>query len=550
MNRIFLITMFLLLSFSQSLIASPALQRPDRVQLWGSDSWYLLGLNYPWFNYGHDFGETNWGHDGVSSAASRGQIDADFADMKSKGIHVVRWFVFADGRASPEFDESGMVTALDGAFYADFDAALEIAEKHDIYLLPVLFDFHLANAKEDVNGVQLGGRSSLITNPQIRESFLDKALKPLLEEYGQNPRIIAWEVMNEPEGAMRLSGGNWVAESVEPADMQTFVNAIVNYIHARSSQQVTVGSAARSWLYLWVNSNLDFYQFHYYDHLESDNPLDYPAANLGLDKPVMVGEFPTQKTDRSMKEYLEIIAENGYAGALAWSYRAGDEFSDFTTGVVPFTAWSTAHHDEVAIGSAPAQTSDTTVALRYDFETGNMGWVAQDYIKSQACNEVEQSAEKSRDGDYSLKCFMNLVGGDEKLSQGETFVEMFKNPPIGLSAEDFPLDLRDCTITILVYVPTGAIGDPSSPNGLQVFVKDSDFRSEYGTWRDIKPDKQDQWIEVQLPVSATEPIGGYMDKGFDPSQIIIVGVKMGAGGKSEAKYDRPIYIDSVTWDCQ
>jgi hypothetical protein len=38
-----------------------------------------------------------------------------------------------------------------------------------------------------------------------------------------------------------------------------------------------------------------------------------------------------------------------------------------------------------------------------------------------------------------------------------------------------------------------------------------------------------------------------MEPGFDPNQIISVGVKMGVGGGSTATYKGPIFIDGVDW---
>ena len=86
--------------------------RTDRIQLWENGYWYILGVNYPWLNYGHDFGATAWGHDGVSTDTSSKQVDSDFAYLKSQGVHVVRWFLFGDCRAAPEFDANGKVTRI------------------------------------------------------------------------------------------------------------------------------------------------------------------------------------------------------------------------------------------------------------------------------------------------------------------------------------------------------------------------------------------------------------------------------------------------------
>ncbi|MBL8153330.1 MAG: hypothetical protein JNM70_04025 [Anaerolineae bacterium] len=532
--------------------ASPA-QQLDRVPLRDGLEAYLLGVNYPWLNYGHDFGENAWGHSGASSDDSAKEISADFADMQSKGVQVVRWFLFGDGRASPEFDDSGRVTGFDEFFFVDFDKVLEIAEEHDIFLMPVLFDYLLADAAQDVSGVQIFGRSKLITDAEVRQSFLDNALKPLLDKYGQNRQIIAWDVINEPEGAMKLAGGAWAAEAVQPGVMKTFVTEIVSTIHSMAFQPVTLGSASRKWLIEWTDVGLDFYQFHYYEHMETDTPFDSPAADLGLDKPVILGEFPTKDNRRTMSEYLEMTWTNGYAGALAWSYRADDDKSDFASEAEDFAAWASDHADVVRIptlslndltgqgGQKPAQ---------YDFEDGIMGWYPQDYITSRACVEVSQSDQVARNGQYSLEMSMNLIGADESLSQGEALVAITFDPPIGLTGEQPPFDLDGYTITIWVYSPEGSRGDPNHPNGFQILVKDAAFKSQYGIWHNI--DKEDQWIPVTLTVSNKLPRRGankgYIDEGFDPTQIVMIGLKMGTGGESKAAYKGPVYVDSVSWE--
>ena len=123
--------------------AMPA--RTDRIQLWGNGYWYLLGVNYPWLNYGHDFGTTAWGHDGASSRKSGEQIDADFAYLKSQGMHVVRWFLFGDGRAAPEFNAKGEVTGFDEYFYPDLEAALATGARKK--WLAVRYNGDLSNTK-------------------------------------------------------------------------------------------------------------------------------------------------------------------------------------------------------------------------------------------------------------------------------------------------------------------------------------------------------------------------------------------------------------------
>src|SRR5512135_3215695 len=61
-----------------------------------------VGINYPYFNYGWDFGDTSppppppplgWG----SRAAWKQKFTSDRIRFQSLGIKVVRWFILGDG---------------------------------------------------------------------------------------------------------------------------------------------------------------------------------------------------------------------------------------------------------------------------------------------------------------------------------------------------------------------------------------------------------------------------------------------------------------------
>lgn len=82
------------------------------------------------------------------------------------------------------------------------------------------------------------------------------------------------------------------------------------------------------WLDFWRKSGVDFCQFHYYDSGESANtqgesPLNYAYEGLRLDRPCILGEFPTKGTRHKVTEFLSTMYNNGYAGALAWGYLNG-----------------------------------------------------------------------------------------------------------------------------------------------------------------------------------------------------------------------------------
>jgi hypothetical protein len=182
----------------------------------------------------------------------------------------------------------------------------------------------------------------------------------------------------------------------------------------------------------------------------------------------------------------------------------------------------------------------------YSFESGTMmGWKPQTVNGNRAVLQVKQSTELVRSGRGSLELQVELRGGDENNSSGEAFVDLSLNPPPGLRA---PLNLENIPIVIWVYVPETAIGNPQIPNGVQVFVKDQEFRSQYGEWRNLTDNiDTDTWIAVILTPTKTPSPMIETDAGFDPSSIILVGIKIGIGTGSTATYTGSIWIDDVCW---
>lgn len=263
------------------------------------------------------------------------EIDAQFGYAKGRrgrGFSLVRFFIFCDGRAAPSFARDGSVAGIDNVFYRDFDALVRAAERHGVFLIPVLLDFGWCASPTVVSGVQLGGHTDVIRDPAKRQTFLDRALKPLLERYGSHSAIFAWDVCNEPE---------WIIDEIPDAfrrnhdlvtlaEMRAFVQSCAAYIHRLSpTQLVTVGSARRKWLHHWTGCDLDLYEFHWFDHFLRDEPFPWgPYDELGLDKPCLIGEVPTDNTRFTLQEFIGAAEAGGYGGVLFWSYGARDPFSN------------------------------------------------------------------------------------------------------------------------------------------------------------------------------------------------------------------------------
>ena len=86
-------------------VGQPALPRSSRIP-WQDGSYFLSGVNYPQYQYyGGDIATLSsvdpdciWYY---TSSFDYAAIDADFAEMQAHGAHVVRWWLFGDGRGAP-----------------------------------------------------------------------------------------------------------------------------------------------------------------------------------------------------------------------------------------------------------------------------------------------------------------------------------------------------------------------------------------------------------------------------------------------------------------
>ncbi len=170
-----------------------------------------------------------------------------------------------------------------------------------------------------------------------------------------------------------------------------------------------------------------------------------------------------------------------------------------------------------------------------------MEWQVQEFRDSQACVRVKHSENIYRSDRGCLEVEMDLIAGDANRSKGEVFVDLSQSPPAGVKS---PINLLRHTLTAYVLAPRAAGGEWASPNGFQLFVKDVGDNAYYGQWKNCIPE---QWIRLSAEPGRVAPPGGYADPAFDPSRIKIIGIKMGCGDQSRARFKGSIYIDDVDW---
>ncbi|MFH1263565.1 MAG: cellulase family glycosylhydrolase [Pseudomonadota bacterium] len=322
--------------------------------------YYLLGVNYPWKQYGGDF--AGYINSNVSA------ITADFNDMKSKQVHVARWWIFCDGWAGIQYDANGTPTGLSSTFFQNMEKGIQIAKAAKIYLVLTFFDFQFLYKPKST--AHAGGHTNIFTDAAKSTALMNNVITPILQQYPNESTILAWEIMNEPEWVISNlpmpageEGTNVDGGSI-PITMAQFFNVasqISTAVHVNTNAYVTIGSAALKWYKVWTNAyadqkgfprlNLDFYQTHYYSWMDPHcltndpqlgtvcvSPFKQKYSDLGLDHPMVVGESPSLTSGQ-----YDTLLSNGYAGIWPWAYINSN--INWTT----FTAWGNAHSSAVSI---------------------------------------------------------------------------------------------------------------------------------------------------------------------------------------------------------
>jgi len=298
---------------------------------------FIVGANLPWVGYGTDIGASVWYPAGglSSQPASVDLLGATFEKLARDGISLVRTFLLCDLRSGVRFDSGGVPTGLDDAVFLDVDTLVSVARQHQIQLMPVLLDFHLCGFAHVVDGVQLGGRSRFIEDPEARSALVDLVVRPIVQQYREDETIVAWDIMNEPEWCLGI--GPRTIERVTFGGLQLFLGEAVDCVHEYSRQPATIGNAGTFGLDLVRSLGLDFYQVHWYERF-GWNALERTVADLDLgDRPVILGEFAGRTT--SAAKVLDTAKRAGYRGALVWSVLADDDASAYPPDLL---AWARA----------------------------------------------------------------------------------------------------------------------------------------------------------------------------------------------------------------
>ena len=335
----------------------------------------LVGINYPWIDYGWDFGDppAGWAGDVVAwRQRKRAEIKQDFRAFAEMGLFAVRWFVLCDGLsygfgAEAPHIERGKWTfrplprahAFHRQLREDFEFVLQVCAENKLKFVPSLVDFHWCHQGTPVgenSGVVKGGRADVIREPAKSAEFFDHVLEPLLDISLRYPdTIYAWELINEPEwvtverSLMQIRADE--NKTVSQDEMLAFIAEGIGRINARtlpSGQRAfrsSVGFAHWDAMEAWDSPGLGvtLHQFHFYAPDKREIPRHWYAPEY----PIFIGEFATKfhrgwpdlrkaDVEQVISTRLRSLAEKGYPAAFLWSARATDEA----------TTWQDSDHND------------------------------------------------------------------------------------------------------------------------------------------------------------------------------------------------------------
>jgi hypothetical protein len=279
-------------------------------------------------------------------------IDRELGYAQNIGMNTMRVFLHdLAWREDPE------------GFYSRVDKYLEIANRHGIKTLFVVFDAvwnpnpHPGRQPDPVPGlhnsgwVQSPGRAFL--ESPAKQDELEPYVTGLLARYKNDPRVLAWDLFNEPDNPNRQAYGRDGAKiELAEADKEKFATQLLEKTFAWARQ---IGPSQPLTCGVWLGDYLtrptaiqrlqleqsDIITFHNYD---GPNELRKRIEGLKrLGRPVLCTEYMARGNHSTFADNLPVLKQLDVA---AWSWGLVNGKSNT---IYPWNSWVQHYTNEPVI---------------------------------------------------------------------------------------------------------------------------------------------------------------------------------------------------------
>lgn len=297
---------------------------------------FASGINLAWMDFGNDLANFNGP-----------EFTKAVQEIHAAGGNVVRWWIHVNGRYSPEFKD-GMVSGIAFKDIQNLKKALDIAYENGVLVDLCLWSFDMLQPNAGKENYERN--KALVSQKANTEAYIKNALIPMVKALKGHPGIYCWEICNEPEGM--IQGFGWTPVKIDMKSFQQFVNLTTGAIHRTDPKALVTNGSWNIKVLTDVDGftnyyrddrlmeaggdkkgTLDFYSVHYYTHFPlKQSPFHHAASYWKLDKPIVIAEFPAwglkfkdaPAQNMSPEHLYNYAIENGYAGAMSWTYTNHD----------------------------------------------------------------------------------------------------------------------------------------------------------------------------------------------------------------------------------
>ena len=272
------------------------------------------------------------------------RIDLELGWAESLGMNTMR--VFLHDLVWQEGSES---------FRQRIDTFLGIAAKHHIKPMFVLFDScwdpmpTQGKQREPVPGVHnsgwVQGPGMAALQDPAQEVRLQAYVKGVVAAFGQDPRVLAWDVWNEPDNDNHSSYGTKEPKNKTELVLALLPKAFAWAREAKPSQPLTSGIWKGDWTSLDAMGPMgklqiqlsDVISFHSYEKPEAFEKRITDLEKLG--KPLLCTEYMARGNGSTFEGSLP-IAKKHYVAAMNWGFVAGK-----TQTFLPWDSWQKPYTD-------------------------------------------------------------------------------------------------------------------------------------------------------------------------------------------------------------